>query len=201
MYRNIIFDIGNVLLDFKPEAYLKTKISEAPKVSEIYEEVFRSEEWSMLDRGTITENEVINILTRRNSKNADLIKLAFENWYDILVPIEGTVEILKELKKAHYNIYYLSNFHLLAFKYVTKKYDFFNLFDGGVVSYKEKLLKPESDIYRRIIEKYDLKPEESIFIDDTQINTDSAEKLNIGTILFKDPEDLRERLKDYNIIL
>lgn len=53
----------------------------------------------MLDRGTITENEVVNILTRRNSKNADLIRLAFENWYDILVPIEGTIEILKELKK------------------------------------------------------------------------------------------------------
>lgn len=201
MYRNIIFDIGNVLLDFKPEAYLKAKISEACKVSEIYEEVFRSKEWSMLDRGTITENEVINILIRRNSKNADLIKLAFENWYDILIPIEGTVEILKELKKANYNIYYLSNFHLLAFKYVTKKYDFFNLFDGGVVSYKERLLKPESDIYKRIIEKYHLKPEESIFIDDTQVNTDSAEKLNLGTILFKGPEDLRERLKNYNIIL
>ncbi|WP_026881517.1 HAD family hydrolase [Clostridium akagii] len=198
MYKNVIFDIGNVLLDFKPEEYLRTKIKEADKVLEVYKEVFQSEEWVMLDRGTLTEKEAISILINR-SKNGDFIKLAFEDWYDLMTPIEGTVKILKELKKAKYKIYFLSNFQLLAFENVTKRYDFFKLFDGGVVSYKEKLIKPEENIYKKIIERYQLKPEESIFIDDVQANIDGAEKLNFGTILFEKSTDLREKLKNHNI--
>lgn len=126
MYKNIIFDIGNVLLDFKPEEYLRTKIKEADKVLEVYKEVFQSEEWVMLDRGTLTEKEAISILINR-SENGDFIKLVFENWYDLLTPIEDSIEILKELKNAKYKVYFLSNFQLLAFENVTKRYDFFKL--------------------------------------------------------------------------
>lgn len=198
MYKNIIFDIGNVLLDFKPEEYLRTKIKEADKVLEVFKEVFQSEEWLMLDRGTLTEKEAISILINR-SENGDLIKLAFENWYDLMTPIEESVQILKELKNAKYKVYFLSNFQLLAYENVTKRYDFFKLFDGGIVSCKEKLLKPEENIYKKIIEKYQLKPEESVFIDDVQANLEGAEKLNFGTILFESSTDLREKLKSFNI--
>lgn len=201
VYKNIIFDLGNVLLNFKPEEYLKAKLKENDKVSEIHKEIFQSQEWVMLDRGTITEEEAKNILIKNSSKNGNLIKLAFENWYELLTPIEASVKVLKGLKNANYNVYFLSNFHLLAFEYVTKKYDFFNLFDGGIVSYKEKLIKPEEGIYKRIIEEYQIKPEESIFIDDVQVNVEGARKLNFETILFKNSKDLRERLRSNNINL
>jgi putative hydrolase of the HAD superfamily len=134
-------------------------------------------------------------------ENGHLIEMAFENWYEIFSPIKGTVEILKELKKAGYRVYYLSNFHLIAFEYIIRKYDFFNLFDGGIVSYKENLLKPEENIYKRIIEEYGLRPEETIFIDDTLANIEGAEKLNFGTILFNHPEELRQRLKEFIICI
>ncbi|MTK11749.1 MAG: HAD family phosphatase [Clostridiaceae bacterium] len=200
MYKNIIFDLGNVLLDFKPEEYLKTKIVEVNKVSEIHKELFQSEEWVMLDRGTLTEEEAKSIIIKNSNKNGHLIKLAFENWYELLTPIEESVKVLKELKDAEYKVYFLSNFHLLAFEYVTTRYDFFSLFDGGIVSYKEKLLKPEDGIYKRIIEEYQIKPEESIFIDDSQGNIEGARKLNFETILFKSSKDLREKLKAYNVL-
>lgn len=200
MYKNIIFDLGNVLLDFRPEEYLKTKIEEVDKVSEVHKELFQSEEWVMLDRGTLTEEEAKSIIIKNSNKNGHLIKLAFENWYELLTPIEESVKVLKELKDEKYKVYFLSNFHLLAFEYVTKKYDFFNLFDGGIVSYKEKLIKPEDGIYKRIIEEYQIKPEESIFIDDSQGNIEGARKLNFETILFKNSKDLREKLKTYNVL-
>ncbi len=200
MYKNIIFDLGNVLLDFKPEEYLKTKIVEVDKVSEIHKELFQSEEWVMLDRGTLTEEEAKRIIIKNSNKNGHLIKLAFENWYELLTPIEESVKVMKELKDAKYKVYFLSNFHLLAFEYVTKRYDFFNLFDGGIVSYKEKLIKPEDGIYKRMIEEYKIKPEESIFIDDSQGNIEGARKLNFETILFKNSKDLREKLKIYNVL-
>lgn len=198
MYKNIIFDIGNVLLSFNPREYLEEKITE-DKIEDLYREIFQSKEWIMLDRGTITENEAINKIIERNINYGNDIKLVFEDWYDILKPIEETIEILKELKENGYKIFYLSNFHDLAFKDVKRKNNFFELFDGGVVSYEEKLIKPEEEIYKLILKRYDLKAEESIFIDDTKLNIEGAERLNINTLLFETPEKLRSDLNKLNI--
>lgn len=199
VYKNIIFDLGNVLLKFQPEEYLRTKIQEEQRVLEVHKELFQSEEWVMLDRGTITEEEARDILAQRSKENGALIRLAFENWYELLTPIEESVEVLQELKQAGYKVYFLSNFHLLAFEHVTQQYGFFDLFDGGIVSYKEKLVKPEAGIYSRILEEYRLKPEESVFIDDTPVNIEGARKAGIQTILLTDSIDLRERLRTLGI--
>lgn len=200
MFKNIIFDIGNVLLEFNPKEYLKSKIEES-KVEEVHKEIFQSEEWAMLDRGTISEEDAIKVITSRSNGNEERIKLAFENWYDILNPIDKTIEILKNLKKAGYKVYYLSNFHLIAFEHVTSKHDFFNVFDGGVVSYEEKYIKPEVEIYNKIIEKYKLNTNESIFIDDLEENINKAKEVGIETILFKSPEKLLISLTEHGINL
>lgn len=198
MYKNIIFDLGNVLLDFNPRGYLKTKISEE-KLEAIFKAIFSSEEWVMLDRGTITEKDAINNIINRNSTYADDINLAFKDWYDILKPIDETVEILCSLKENGYNIYYLSNFHELAFGEVTKKNKFFELFDGGVVSYAEKLIKPEEEIYKIILDRYKLNPSETIFVDDMEVNIEGANKVGIKAILFKDAKKLKEELNNLKI--
>lgn len=198
MYKNVIFDLGNVLLDFNPKGYLKSKVSEE-KLEDVFKAIFNSEEWVMLDRGTITEKEAINNIINRNNKYKDEINLAFNNWYDLLKPIEDTVEILISLKEHGYKIYYLSNFHELAFGEVTRKNNFFKLFDGGVVSYEEKLIKPEEDIYKLILDRYKLNPSETIFVDDMEANVEGANKVGIKTILFKGPKELKEELNNFNI--
>ena len=198
MYKNVIFDLGNVLLDFNPRGYLKSKISD-DKLEDVFKAIFSSEEWVMLDRGTITEKEAINNIINRNSTYKNEINLAFDNWYDLLKPIEETVEILMSLKENGYKIYYLSNFHELAFGEVTKKNKFFELFDGGVVSYAEKLIKPEEDIYKLILERYKLNPNESIFVDDMETNVEGANKVGIKTILFKGAKELKEELNNLKV--
>jgi epoxide hydrolase-like predicted phosphatase len=199
VYRNIIFDLGNVLLNFKPKEYLRTKITETDRIAEVHNELYQSEEWLMLDRGTITEEEAKAVLIRNSKRNGDLIELAFDNWYVLFTPIEGSIRILKALRNAGYKVYYLSNFHLLAFEYVIKNYDFFKCFDGGVVSYEEKLIKPEEGIYRRILDKYQIKPEESIFVDDVEANVEGARRLNFRTIRFQHPEQLKDDLRSCGI--
>ncbi|WP_300386805.1 HAD family phosphatase [Clostridium sp.] len=194
MYKNIIFDLGNVLLSFNPKEYLNGKL-EKSRAEKVLKEIFLSEEWIKLDEGTITEIEAIENISLRNEDYREDIKKAFENWYDILIPINETVEILKDLKENGYNLYYLSNFHDIAFKKVKEKYDFFNLFDGGVVSYEDKLLKPDERIYKAILERYSLVPKESIFIDDTKINVDAAKEVNIEAIVFENANKLKEDLK------
>ncbi len=153
----------------------------------------------MLDRGTIEEPMAIERIIERNAELSEDIKTVFKDWYSILVPIPKTVELLKSLKSKGYNIYYLSNFHDLAFKDVTNKNEFFNLFDGGVVSYEEKLLKPEEEIYKRLIERYNLIPEETIFVDDTKVNVEAAKKLGIRAFVFESPEKFEEDLRKLNI--
>lgn len=198
MYKNIIFDLGNVLLSFNPMEYLRSKISE-DKIGEVFKAIFQSEEWIMLDRGTITEKEAVNNIIEKNSIYREDINLAFEDWYGILKPIEETIKVLEDLKSKGYNIYYLSNFHELAFKEVSTKNSFFELFDGGVVSYEEKIIKPEEEIYRLILKRYNLEPSETIFIDDTKANVEGASKLGITTVFLENPNTLREELRKLNL--
>lgn len=198
MIKNVIFDLGNVLLSFEPKEYVKSKVIQE-KIEEIYESIFKSKEWPMLDRGTITEEKAKENIINRKVENKEFINSVFENWYDILTPIESSVEILRKLKESGYKIFYLSNFHLAAFEYVTKKHDFFKLFDGGVVSYKEKLLKPEKEIYEKILCEYNLKPNETVFIDDMEINVEAARKNGIKGIVLKNPVDLKTELRKLNV--
>jgi len=200
MIKNVVFDIGNVLLKFEPKTYLVKKFNHEEKVEKILDLVFKSDEWLMLDRGTITEIEAIKVLSERHVLYSEAIKDAFNGWYDILMPMEDTIDILKQLKDKGINAYYLSNFHQLAFEHVTEKNEFFKLFQGGIVSYKEKLLKPEKEIYMRLLEEYNLKSEETIFIDDTLANIQSAEIVGINTIHFKNSQELMAKLNELLIL-
>lgn len=197
MIKNIIFDLGNVLLEFNPIEYLNGKIKNSDNVPKVFNAIFRSEEWPMLDRGTIEEDVAINNIITRNMELEEDIKAAFDNWYDILIEMKETVEILKKLKDEGYKIYYLSNFHKAAFKVMVDKYEFFKLFDGGVVSYEEKILKPESEIYLKLADKYSLKLQECLFLDDTDENVQAATNLGMKGIVFQNIDEVKKDIKIY----
>lgn len=194
MVKTIVFDLGNVLLSFDPVKYIENKINDESKVSTVCEAIFKSEEWLMLDRGTITEREAIDRIVERNLELSELIELVMDNWYEILTPMEESFKILGELKEKGYKILFLSNFHMIAAEKVVARYEFNKHFHGGVFSYVENLLKPEKEIYLRLLEKYDLVPEETIFIDDTKVNVEAANSLGINGLVFENADKLREDL-------
>jgi len=200
MIKNIIFDLGNVLLEFQPEKYLKDKGLDDDNIEFIKKEIFLSEEWIHLDKGTLTREEANAIITKRNPDKSELLSVHMNDFCNMFKPIECNVEALRKLKEKKYNIFYLSNFHEEAFLTVYNQYEFFKCFDGGVVSAHVKMLKPEHNIYQELIKETNIIPEESLFIDDTEVNTDAAKELGFDVIHLPDPIKLSEKLKQKNLI-
>ena len=200
MIKNIVFDVGNVLVSFNPLQYLESfKLDEDVK-DDIMEAIFKSKEWIELDRGTLTEDEAVEMFCSSRKEHSEAIKAIMENWMSMLTPMEESISILKELKTKEYRIYILSNYHEKSFKYINENNEFFRLVDGKVVSSEVKLLKPEKEIYEELLSKYSLKPEECLFIDDTLVNVQAAREIGIKGVWFKNPNELRKELNIKKIL-
>lgn len=197
MIKNIVFDLGNVLLDFDPENYLDELGYSGELKLKLKEEIFETEEWLQLDRGTISQEQAVEKWQQRNPEISDEIAVVMDEWEQILTLKEDSLQILKSLTEKKYNLYILSNFHQQAFDYVSSKYDFFKYFDGRVISADIHLIKPETEIYDHLLNKFNLKAEETLFVDDSKANIEAALKRGIRVIHFKDAESLHRELKLY----
>ena len=194
--KNIVFDLGRVLIKFEPKKYTEQNIPEEKRET-FYNGVFGSDEWQMLDRGTLSYEDAKKIFKKRIPGVDEQIDRLFDvDLFEILQPIEENVKLLPELKEK-YNLYILSNFHQPAFEHIFKKYDFFRLFDGHTVSCYYYLLKPEKEIYDTLIEKFNLIPEETVFIDDTKVNIEACEKEGIRGIHLPDYTELEQKLEEF----
>jgi epoxide hydrolase-like predicted phosphatase len=200
LIKNIIFDIGRVLLEFNPKEYIQEKYKDNLLTEELHSAIFGSSEWLDLDRGTITDEEAIAIFSKRHAGREAHISEIMNSWQDILIPIDGTVKLLERLKQKGYKIVLLSNFHLKAFEIIYERYSFFKLADEMIISAKVNLLKPHKEIYEYMLRSLNLKAEECLFIDDTFANVEGAEKLHINAIQFENPKQLEKGLKNLNLL-
>lgn len=191
--KNIIFDLGNVLLSFHPEEYL-SQFYDKKTLEDLMIIIFCSDEWLELDLGNMLIQEVIDRFCQQHPQYQQEITFVLNNWTDMLCPIKENVNILKQLKNQGYSLYMLSNFHIEAFKNMQNKYDFFQLFDGGVISGFEHIIKPNHKIYQLLIERYHLNPAESLFIDDSLGNIIASKDLGIDGIHLGYDVDLKNEL-------
>lgn len=199
MIRNIIFDMGNVLLDYKPHEFIKTMTSDEEAAKALLKELFYSSEWLQLDEGSISEEYAVKSISLRIPQYTGLVQKAMDNWHLSLTPIDGMPEIIKRLKSKNYRIYLLSN---TSFKFFSYKDNFhmFSCFDGFIISAKEKKVKPNKEIYECICERFALLPEECLFIDDLQPNIEGALNAGLNAHLFKGSEELRGYLEENRIL-
>lgn len=194
--KNIVFDLGRVLIKFEPKEYIEQNVPEE-KREDFYNGIFGSTEWLMLDRGTLSYEDAKKIFKERVPEADKQIDRLFDvDLFEILQPIEENVKLLPKLKEK-YNLYILSNFHQPAFEHIFKKYEFFRLFDGHTVSCYYYLLKPEKEIYDTLINKFNLIPKETVFIDDTKVNIDACEKEGIRGIHLPDYTELKQKLEEF----
>jgi epoxide hydrolase-like predicted phosphatase len=193
MIKNIVFDLGNVLLSFKPaEFFIKKGYPENIR-NTILADIFSSEEWFKLDKGVINTNEAIDGIALKSSLKREEIVHIFKLRTEVMFPLDENVKLLPELKKRGFRLYFLSNFPLDIFEEVKNGYFFFKYFDGGIISAEAKSSKPEKLIYEILLNKYFLSPEECLFIDDLENNVKSAEATGMkGLVTFGSPSISQE---------
>ena len=195
MIKNILFDMGNVLIRFDRKAFLdRLDISEEDKQL-LLREVFLSVEWVQMDRGTLCEETAEPLMCQRlpehlHSAVHSLVSL----WDDPMLPIAGMAELVEELKDNGYGIYLLSNASVRQHEY-WPKIPGWQSFDGKIISADEKVMKPHPDYYLRALDRFKLIPGECVFIDDVPANIEGAMYCGIPGIVFHgDVQLLRKQL-------
>ena len=200
MIKNIIFDMGGVLIDWNPHKLIQEVGIDDKDHDKVFIELFKKDEWVALDAGTISFDDAIKSVNSRLKPHLhDKVSRLITDWHNIYFKsVDGMKDLIKQLKDNGYNIYLLSNASL------TQK-DYFHMiegsqyFDGRVTSAEINLLKPEIAIYKYICDKYDLKPEESFFVDDSATNVYYAKRFGLKSCVYIDIEDFVKQMRKEGI--
>ncbi len=197
----IIFDLGNVLVDWNPMHVYRDYFESQEKRDYFFENICTAAWNEEQDEGKSIV-EATQTLVGKFPDWEKPIRDYYGRWTEMLKgPIHDTVEIFRELKvSGKYKIYALTNWQQGLFDIALVRYDFMHWFDGRVVSGEEKTRKPFPEFYQRLLDRYQINPAEALFIDDSLRNVDGAEKLGIKSIHFRSPEQLREELSSLGII-
>lgn len=194
MIRNIVFDMGNVLLRFDPPAFLnRVGIEDKAERALLMKEVFRSLEWVMMDRGSLTEGEALERIEKRVPEHLHhAVEELILRWDRPILPVPGMCEFVRDCRRAGYGIYLLSNASRRLHEY-WNGIPGHEYFDGEFVSADYQLVKPDQTIYRKFCQVFELEPRECLFIDDFPLNIEGAITAGWQGIVFHDAVDLRKK--------
>ena len=195
MIRNIVFDIGNVLGIFRWREYIESLGYKGEAAERLAKATTQNILWREIDRGVMPLDEIIERMIATDPEMEEAIRLFFVDRRTLVEEYDYSAGWLKELKSRGYGIYLLSNYSEDHFQYITSKYRFFGNEDGRVISYQEKVLKPEPEIYNILFERYGLVPGECVFLDDTPENIEGAVNVGMKGIVFKNYEQGRAELE------
>ena len=200
MIKNYVFDFGNVLARFYPDELTAPYVSDVERRAKITQVAFDRAYWAPLDEGTITDDQVkAAIRDRLNREDGELGCTAYDNWVKNLVPVEGMPQLVADLKKAGGRIYLVSNIsQKFAAEYKENPWvrDLFAIFDGLIFSSDYKICKPSKEIFEILLERYNLKAEECLFVDDLPANIQGAATAGIAGYQFDgNAQKLREFFK------
>lgn len=200
MIKNIIFDIGAVLVDWNPRYYYRTVIKDEAVIEQFLTEVIPFEFNHTLDLGRPWGDARAELMSKFPQYET-MIDAYWDNWLDMFSgPIHESVDILMDVKRRGYPVYALSNWNDVKFQIALKEFPFLNLFDGRIVSGEVKLAKPDLPIYQLLLDTYKLNPRESLFIDDRLDNVMAARQLGIEAVQFISPRQLEQDLMQYGVI-
>lgn len=194
MITTIIFDIGNVLTDYTWREHIESKGFHGDMLERIADATVRSGQWKEFDLGILPEEEIVESFVKNDPEIGQEIRKAFEDKKKIVARRDYVIPWIQDLKRNKYQVLYLSNFSYRASVECADALDFIPYTDGGILSYREHVVKPMPEIYELLIDRYDLVPEKCVFLDDVEENLRAAEVFGIHTILFENQEQAKAEL-------
>ncbi|HAG68398.1 MAG TPA: HAD family phosphatase [Lachnospiraceae bacterium] len=197
--KNIVFDIGNVLLDFCWDKHFAENGIEGEAFDRVARATVKDRLWNEMDRGVMPYEEILKGFIANDPGMETQIRRMLENLNGIVESLPYTDAWISELKGEGYKVFALSNYSEKCFRESHEKMGFLELMDGYVISYMEKLIKPDPKIYRLLLERYGLRAEECVFLDDTPANVKGAEECGMHAILFESREQAVKELKKMGV--
>ncbi|MBR1477759.1 MAG: HAD family phosphatase [Lachnospiraceae bacterium] len=195
MIKNIVFDIGNVLTDFRYMDFLKDKGLTDEEIKAVVKASVEHPNWNEFDRGVLTRDECLLSFIASAPELESKLHIAYDDISGMVTPRDYAIPWIKSLKDKGYKVYYLSNFSKAAEDECAESLSFIPYTDGGILSYRVKLIKPDPAIYRLFLSTFGLNASECVFIDDKKNNIDAAISEGWSGIVFKSKEQVEEELE------
>lgn len=184
MIKNVVFDIGNVLAGFEWEAFYHSFGYDGEVFEKLADATVRSAFWNEMDRGELTDEELLEGFIRNDPSVEREIREAFRNIKGMVGRYGYAVPWIRKLKSRGYKVYVISNFARKAHMECIEALDFLREIDGGILSYQVKMIKPMPEIYRLLCSNYGLEAKECVFIDDLEKNVEAAKAEGMKGVLF-----------------
>lgn len=196
--KNIVFDFGGVLVDWNPK-YLYRKVFDTEAEIDYFLKNICNSDWNVQQDAGRSLDVATQVLQEKYPEYSDQIAMYYGRWEEMLGGlIESNVDILRNLK-GNYKLYGLTNWSAETLPIAKRMYDFFEVFDGIVVSGEEKLVKPDEKIYIILLERYGINAVESLYIDDSYDNIVTANRLGFKTVHFAENLNLKDWMRSNNI--
>lgn len=200
LIKNIIFDVGRVLIRWEPELAMRNLGISEETITVLSEAFFAEGAWNEEDRGALAEEEILDFLISRAPSCGSEIRLFWEHVEDAICQFPYARPLIQDLKAQGYQVYILSNYGRTTFQKTKEKaLSFLQDADGVFFSFEVKKIKPEPEIYRLFLERFGLLPEECVFLDDMPENIEGAEAAGIHGIVFQNIEQAKQDLKAYGV--
>lgn len=197
MIKNIIFDIGDVLMRFTWEKYIHELFEgNQDTINAVNDAIMSSELWIELDRNVIPPEDVFLKMRNHNTAYWDDVVKALKNAKGCFNRVDYAIPWIESCKEKGYKVYYLSNYSHFNMSTAPEVIDFLPHMDGGIFSCDVQLLKPDKAIYELLCSKYELQPEECIFIDDRKENVEAARDFGMHAIQFTSYEETNKLLQE-----
>lgn len=194
MICNVIFDLGGVVLDWNPDKIISQFQPQPELQGALKASWFGHSDWHLFDRGTLSELELIDRIRSRTGQSAGEVQRILAAVCDSLVEKLETVKLMRTLSSRGVRLFCLSNMPASIYAHLRERHSFWDVFSGIVISGQVKLIKPDAEVFRHLLEKFDLKAQETAFVDDLAANIESGERLGLRGVLFRDAAQCEREL-------
>lgn len=196
----VVFDIGGVLLDWDPRYLYRQLFDDEGEMERFLDEICTLEWHQAHDRGTPFEVSCRELAALHPEYAEEIQAWGRRSEEMVGGPIEGAVEILRRLKAAGVRCYALTNMETETYPQRVERFPFMRWFDGAVVSGFEGVVKPEREVFELLLERFELTPERTLFVDDSPRNVRAARELGIQAVVFTTPAEFARLLSELGLL-